>query len=549
MDTIKIQAYKLISKNAYIISLFLIGLLFLTPILYPGFYISQDGEAHVARFAAYFKAFSDGQFPARWAGNLNYGYGSPLFIFFYPLPGYLASFIHFFGISYEASYKLLISSSFILGPIFLFLWLSSRAKKEIAFATSIIYLLLPYRLLDTFVRGDIAEMISFVFVPLIFLFIDRAQEEENIKPIVFGSLAYGLFILSHNGMAAIFSPVFLVYSIIIAKNKKDFIRSVSIFILGLLISCFFWLPATIEGKFVYEKLVVDTLYKANFVPLFNLFYSSWGFGPDINLKGGLSPQIGVLYASIPILTIFFIRKFKEKKEIIFWMIVFFGAAFMTTGYSEFLWKQLPVIRQMGYPWRFAALSGFASCMVIFFVINHFKNRSLLITLIFLFVISSIPFIKVKGYATHTDYFYNSYQGTTDYHLRTSSIWTAGDFWKKPKSELEIIGGQGHIKNFSKKSNLHKFIADAKTQMSILDNTVYFPGWKVKIDNRRVPIQFQDMNHRGLITFGIPKGSHMVRVVFEESPVRFVADYISLFGLFLLLLLFCLRSRINRILKR
>ena len=211
MDTIKIQAYKLISKNAYIISLFLIGLLFLIPILHPGFYISQDGEAHVARFAAYFKAFSDGQFPARWAGNLNYGYGSPLFIFFYPLPGYLASFIHFFGISYEASYKLLISSSFILGPIFLFLWLSSRAKKEIAFSTSIIYLLLPYRLLDTFVRGDIAEMISFIFVPLIFLLIDRAQEEENIKPIVFGSLAYGLFILSHNGIAAIFSPVFLCY--------------------------------------------------------------------------------------------------------------------------------------------------------------------------------------------------------------------------------------------------------------------------------------------------------------------------------------------------
>ncbi|MDP3988476.1 MAG: 6-pyruvoyl-tetrahydropterin synthase-related protein [Candidatus Levybacteria bacterium] len=541
---------KILSKPNIIITLllFLIGFLVLIPILHSNFYITHDGEAHVARFAAYFKAFLDGQIPPRWAGNLNYGYGSPLFIFFYPLPGYLASFLHLVSFSYENSYKIIMSMSFVLAPIFLFFWLSRYSKKEIAFAASIIYLLLPYRILDTFVRGDIAEMLSFVFVPLIFLSIDKAQKENSIKAIIFGSIAYGLFILSHNGMAAIFSPVFLVYATVSSKNLREFIRPFLIFIFGLGISSFFWLPAMMEGKFVYEKLVVDTLYKTNFVLPLNLFYSHWGFGPDINLKNGLSPQIGILYISFTLLSIFFLRKVKKyKKEIIFWLVVFFGAAFMTTDYSKSLWGYLPVIRQMGYPWRFTALSGFASCMVIFYFLNHIKNKTFIVLILILFFVFSVPFIKVQGYVNRSDNFYNSYQGTTDYHLRTSSIWTAGDFWKKAKRQFEIIAGEGEIINEKKKSNLHTLTVSAKTNISILDNTVYFPGWIVTVDKQKTLIQFQDMNHRGLITFNVPRGNHIVEIRFEEPRLMLLADYISLSSIIFLFVLYIFRKKAGKIL--
>src|SRR5476649_801257 len=82
--------------------------LFLFPLFRSGLYQSHDGEVHVARFASYFQAFHDGQLIPRWSGNLNYGYGAPVFIFYYPLPGYLASALHLFGIGWESVYKLII---------------------------------------------------------------------------------------------------------------------------------------------------------------------------------------------------------------------------------------------------------------------------------------------------------------------------------------------------------------------------------------------------------------------------------------------------------
>ena len=515
---------------AFIVVIVIICAVFLFPLFKPGFYVSHDGEAHVARFAAYFKAFQDGQIPPRWAGNLNSGYGSPLFIFFYPLPGYMASIIHLFGFELETVFKILIYLSFILGPVFLFVWLRRYSKDEVAFISSVIYSLLPYRFLDVYVRGDIAELISFVFIPLIFLFIDKSRKEKKIFPIILGGLAYALLILSHNGIAAIFSPVFLSYALVFSKKPKDFILLLNIFVIGLLLSAFFWFPSVIEGKFVYTKLFVEDLYKENFVPFWKLFYSNWGFGPDINLKDGLSPQIGILYGAIPFLILPFLTRVPRRKEIIFWFLVFMFAVLMTTSLSKSLWEVIPIIKLMGYPWRFTALSGFAACMIIFYTLNFINKRIILFLILASFMVTTLSFVKVNERVDRNDDFYYSYQGTTDYHRRTSTIWTEGDFWKKAPRQIEIIAGKGRVDNITRKSNTHTFTAYAETSLQILDNTVYFPGWQVYVNGQKTPIEFQDMNHRGLITFSVTKGMHNIEVVFKESPVRLFSNMVSLFSI-------------------
>src|SRR6185369_17483873 len=115
------------------IFLFLIlSIIFLFPLLTHPFYDSHDGEAHVARFAAYAKAFQESNFPPRWAGNLNFGYGTPIFIFYYPLPGYLASLFHSGGLSFETIFKLIIGASSLLAPVSFYLWARLLFKKESA---------------------------------------------------------------------------------------------------------------------------------------------------------------------------------------------------------------------------------------------------------------------------------------------------------------------------------------------------------------------------------------------------------------------------------
>lgn len=535
-------------NKAFLFLIISLCLLFLFPLLKTPFYKSHDGEAHVARFAAYYKAYSDGQFPARWAGDLNYGFGSPVFIFYYPLPGTFASLMHVLGIGFEDAFKALISLSFILSGVSFYFWISKHVRKEAAVLGTLLYALAPYHFLNTYVRGDVAEMMALSIVPFVFLFIDLTLEKPRIQTIVLGGLFYSLLILSHNAISLMFSPIFLFYIILKTWKKKGIFPSLGIILIGLMLSAFFWVPALFEAKYTNANLFIGDMFKNNFVSLSALFYSSWGFGPDVNTVGGLSAQIGPLHVSLALAgsLLFYIRK-KIDRTMLFWICTFVLSILMTLSISTPIWEHTPLLRFFQFPWRFTALASFsAASFAALFFNNVFDKRLIRITSLVLLIIS-IPMITIKESITRPNEYYNSYSGTTDYHGQASTIWTAGDPGVAAKQKIEIIDGDAIISEVKKKSNNHSFTIEAKTDARILDNTIYFPGWQAEIDGQKVPIEFQDINHRGLITFSVPQGIHTIEVVFGESPIRFVSNMISLVSIVVIAGLVLLRKRADKLL--
>ena len=528
---------------------FIICVILLYPLFTHPFYDSHDGEAHVARFAAYYQGFQDGQFPVRWAGNLNFGYGTAVFIFYYPLPGYIASLLHFFGINFQDIFKLLIISCFILSSYTFYLWTRIIFKNKTAVLGGLLYGLAPYHFLNLYVRGDIAELLAFVFVPLVFWSIEKIIIKKGTFFIVMGALFYGLLTPSHNGVSLMFSPIFLLYVIIRSERKKIFFRAINIFILGLLFSAFFWLPALYESKYVNAQLFIGDMYKNHFPTLFQLIYSKWGFGADVKEVGGLSPQIGIIYIIFVIVSCFLWFKARKQKKLLgAWILVFFCSIFIVLPISNVVWKNIEILRLYEFPWRFIGLASFSASVLACFVLEKIKDKKIFIILFLFIFITSLPFIAVKGYISKSDYFYESYLGTTYYHGEASPIWMAGDPDKKAKQQIDIIGGKGVINNLKKKTQEHTFTITAIENVIVLDNTAYFPGWQAMIDGKKIPIQFQDSNHRGLITFNVPKGKHNIKVMFTESPIRRFADILSLLGLLIMVVLFVKELYNNKYMK-
>jgi uncharacterized membrane protein YfhO len=108
----------------------------------------------------------------------------------------------------------------------------------------------------------------------------------------------------------------------------------------------------------------------------------------------------------------------------------------------------------------------------------------------------------------------------------STIWTP---WKekKPILPVQITTGAGKV-DLIRNTYLDKTIAVYATQDStVVVNTLYFPGWVVFEGKRNIAIDF---TKNGIIEFTVPKGDHTVRVQFQETPIRTVADMISLLGL-------------------
>ena len=533
------------NKANALLLLIVISLFFVLPLFENNFYLSHDGEAQVARFGAYIKSFLDNQIPIRWAGDLNYRYGSPALNFYYPLPGLLSIPFHLLGLSLENIFKLIIIFSFTFSFISFYLWTKNFLRKEAAFAGALLYGLSPYHFLNMYVRGDVAELLAYAFAPLVFLFIDKTIKERNILNIILGAIFYALLILSHNFVSLIFSPILLFYSLFKSKNFNQFALCLPIFLGGLVISSFFWLPAIIESQFVNAKLFIGDNFKDHFLSVNKLIFSDWGFGPDVNEKGGQSPQIGIIGFIIFIISLIF----KKSRDYKFWVIILFVSIFLTLSTSASIWNSVSLLKLSEFPWRFLGISSFAISVIGTIALNEIKNKKIIYLLCLIVFVTSIYYVKIEKIEPKPDSFYFDYKGTTSFHGETSSIWTAGDFYEVPKNSIEIIGGKGKILQISRKSNIHKFIIEAVTDTIILDNTVYFPGWRAEIDGRKVPIEFQDPSNRGLITFKVPSGKHAISIIFGESPIRLASNYLSILGLAFLILVLFLRKKVNKIIRQ
>lgn len=522
--------------------------IFLFPFLKPGIPLSHDGDGHLARIGSYYKAFQDGQIPPRWAGDLNFRFGTPVFIFNYPLPYYIATFLHRVGLNLGDSFKLILSISFILSGIGFFLWLSQLVRKEAAFVGAMLFGLAPYHFLNVFVRGAFGETVGLAIVPFVFWQIEKIRNDNKILDVLIAGMLYGLLILVHNGMSLMFSPVFLLYYLIRAKNKYILRSFFAFFLIGILASSYFWLPAIVESRYVAVDSAFRDMYRQHFPPLSYLIYSGWGFSPDVNSQNGLSPQVGIALFIFVLIGIIHFFKYKDK-FIGFWLFIFFVAIFLTTSLSDIVWRNILVLRLLEFPWRLTALSSLAGAVIAAYTISKIKNKKIIYCILIAILISSLFYIKTNAQNKKDDKYYYSFTGSTVYRRATTTIWTGEDPFKIPKNAIEMIAGNGKINNFIRKSNLHSFTLTAESNVKILDNTFYFPGWQVMVDGKKVPIEFQDINHRGLITFTVPEGIHNIRVVFRESAIRLFSDILSLFSITIILGFLTVRLCFNLLKRR
>lgn len=90
------------------------------PLLRSGFYTSHDGLVHLINLAEFDRMIRAGQFPVRWAADLDFGYGNPIFSFYSPSFYYLSEIlVPFMG--YLGAIKSVLIFSILGSGIFTYL--------------------------------------------------------------------------------------------------------------------------------------------------------------------------------------------------------------------------------------------------------------------------------------------------------------------------------------------------------------------------------------------------------------------------------------------
>ncbi|RJQ37746.1 hypothetical protein C4559_03355 [Candidatus Microgenomates bacterium] len=518
--------------------LFLISLVPLLDLFHPGLPITHDGQDHVARIANFYKNLTDGNLIPRWAPNLNWGYGHPVLMFLYPVPSYTSSLVHLLGFSLVDSIKITFGTMFILSGIAMYLWAREAFNEQAGFLAAILYMFTPYRFIDLYVRGAIGEHSAFVFLPLVLYFFLKLTQKISFFYVVGGSLSLAGLILSHNAISLMFLPIILFYAfylIFLAKTKKNIIINFFyILVFGFILSAFFWVPAFFEGRYTLRNIVTAGGYLNNFIEFTALFYGKWSFGGS----GQFSIQLGIiniLFSLLSVFVLFYLYKKEDKKFLFLLFIIFYFllTIFLMSKESNIIWQKILILQNFQFPWRFLSVTVFATSVfgAIFLIVLPKKIQiSFLIILCAAILYINKDYWHANNYLYKPENFYtNIYNGTTDTG-ESAPIWSIRFMEKRPLANVEIIEGDGAISEIKRETSLHVYKIIANKDVRIRENTLYFPGWKVLDNGKKVPIEFQDQKNRGLITYYIPKGEHEIKIVFEETKLRLFADYLSLSGI-------------------
>lgn len=314
----------LFKKEWFIICLLIVAVLgCIYQLLRSGFYEPQDLH-HLADIYEMTRALSSGQLPPRWGPDFLYGYGYPLFNFYYVGPFYLGSLFYLLSGSLRFSYEAVFEFGVILGAIGFYLFLRNHFSKIASFCGAILFSYTPYRAVQIYVRGAMGEFLTVSLMPIFLYFNDRLIKDRKKKWFIFSALIASFIILSHNYFWVLifgFCGVYYLFVSFISKRYqiiKNFLLEI---FLAIGITTYWWLPAFTEQKQLWVQTPFPLIDHFPFIK--QLLIPYWGYGASLwGPMDGMSFQLGIvnIFAVLLSLVVFMLVKNRRKKEIFLWSI-------------------------------------------------------------------------------------------------------------------------------------------------------------------------------------------------------------------------------------
>jgi 6-pyruvoyl-tetrahydropterin synthase related domain len=214
--------------------------------------LAPDSNAELIMFRSVEVAriIRSGALFSRWAPDFNYGLGSPLFNYLAPLPHYLSGYHQAFTDTGPVdSINLCMAASVVAAGCGMFLFVRQRWGTPASIVSAFVYLFSPpIALILPFFSGDLSLLMALATLPWALWAIDHLWLQPKRRTLVLATAALSAFILCDTRMA--FLGAFLVIVVFATlrrfrENGSYEIVMVAIFAAAALTS-FFWVPALVE---------------------------------------------------------------------------------------------------------------------------------------------------------------------------------------------------------------------------------------------------------------------------------------------------------------
>lgn len=529
--------------------------------------MGYDYPHQILAYEAVREQILGGELYPRWLSDVNRGMGGTNLFFYAPLIYYTG-----FAIDWLSGFHLttiqILQANFtllsVLGGIAFYIFATKYVSAWRAMFFACLYSVLPYHLLfEVYARTATSEFSAYIWIPLIFYFLDHDIHKSRTKTCGF-IISYAALILSHLTSAVIATIFIGLYTLLQnvkiedrATQYKFTFHTALCGLLGVGLSAFFLYPALTmldytnsavlwQGEFDYKEWFLNPLtYKSCPVDHACLFLFMIAF-----LQ--IMIPVTVLLMGYSALTT------KRKKQAIILFSLCGLCFFLMTNYSFGIWYIIPTLQKIQFPWRLLLFSDF---LLVFFLMiaigeKEFKKNAAIIAGLYLFFTLIMMQYLIKTEYKDEDH---SLRDRIAANVLTPEHIPSGiDMRFESIKELEtapelpqwtLVKGNADLHIIDKKPRHIEMQINAGEASTIQYKQFQFIGWRVMIngEDKTTDVNLRSAPPFGQIEMDIPQGEYALSLsmpMLREEKTGWIISVLALLTSILFALFLPLRSRQN-----
>ncbi len=539
-----------------------VSLAIVAPFVWLGNASGHDIGFHAASWVDVAAQWREGNFFPRWAEWANYGYGEPRFIFYPPLSWLLgAALVSLLPISAAAG--MYIATVQTLAGISAYALARNFASRGGALIGAACFAANPDALLIIYVRSDYAELLAMAFYPLLLLAALRLcgwlrGKSGARRDLVFFALSFAAIWLANAPAGVIASytaALIFAWGAITERSWKPVMRGAGGLALGFGLAAFYLIPAAYEESWVNIVQALSTGLK----PTDNFLFTAIN-DPDHNHFNRVASLMGVLTVVLTLALATAMRRQwrrdgNESNEMrrAWWALLIAAAAAcaLMVKVTNPLWKLLPKLRFVQFPWRWMSIVAVVLCVCTAGALAGRKRAWVWVTALFVILASAAVYLGRNTWWDADDFpsiqdavdQKQGFEGTDEYdpldddHLDLkqnqpqAAVLPAEEEKAAPRARLTV-------KRWTAENRVVE--AETETPQRIALRLLDYPAWRVSVNGKQ--IQPDHLEGVMAMVVPVPAGKSMIEVEFTRTADRTIGGAVSGASLVLVALLYAAEKR-------
>ncbi|WP_255495445.1 hypothetical protein [Dysgonomonas sp. 521] len=528
-------------------------MMFLYEPLCPG----QDFFFHFRRLQALMDALKDHSWPyyLDYTAINGYGYFTKAFY-----PDLILIPFAFIGNFTDAAfaYKLLIFTMTVLCGTFTYYAVNYVYKDKFAASVgALLFTFSSYRLLDIYHRASLAEVISFTFIPIVFLGLYHIIKGDYKKWYIL-AIGYSLMIFTHLISSVLMFVTMLIFLVIyykpLLKEPKRIAYLVLAGVVTIVVTSYYIFPMAeqmLSDLFYYQTREIMTRVQGALYPP---HWIVWGMFLGFTItEQAFIAGVGLLLTASIALRLFVYEKSDKLRSLDIGVVV--GLVFIVACSFFFPWTTFPfsLLDFIQFPWRLLEFSGF-----LFAIAGGYYFSRLLKTNKRRLVGCGAIAVLIAIMLANDSKMYQNYRCTRDileeatvrdnYHLGGM------EYLPDKVPDMKYIHQRGDsvkaqndtivISDFTRAKGLTGFNISINTKDSLELPLIYYKGYAATLNGQEIPVT---QSSHGLVQVPVDQ-SGRVEAWYKGTLIQKLGFYTTILTIFALCAYIFLKNRKKKHLK-